>query len=114
MDANSSSLEIPRCLPDWALLVSPLPIVNHHHMDETTQFRAHVIISWDQLARELGLQGRAIKVWSEDDQDYLHVILEASSDSGLGGAEGFHPAVPGAFIEERDLDSIRRVAQPVE
>jgi hypothetical protein len=41
--------------------------------------RAHTYLTWEQLAKALGLPGRPIKVWVEPDNDYVHIMLEDES-----------------------------------
>lgn len=68
--------------------------------------RAHVYLSWDQLVGALGLQGRPIKVYSEQDNDYLHIFLDPPTDAEVGEEEGFIEVHPGGYVEARSLRQV--------
>jgi hypothetical protein len=67
--------------------------------------RAHIYMHWDELIRVLGLKGHAIKVYSEPDNDYLHIFLE-SDDPDVGEEDGFHLTSPGGYVEAKALGQV--------
>lgn len=44
--------------------------------------RAHVYLSFDELAERLGLNGDIVHVWREDDGEYVHISLWNVRDGG--------------------------------
>lgn len=61
--------------------------------------RAHIYLTWEKLAELLQVPGRPIKVWSESDQDYLHVMLED---------ERFPDIPVGSYVESTTPENLRR------
>lgn len=39
----------------------------------TTHNRKHYVMSFDELAKLLHIDGEIVHVWREDDNDYLHI-----------------------------------------
>jgi hypothetical protein len=72
--------------------------------------RAHICLSWSELARALGLQGYPIKVYSEQDNDYLHIMLESDDPDLTWEDDGFLSFSPGQYIEAKSLDQVVKEA----
>lgn len=62
-------------------------------------YRKHAIIEWTDLAERLGMPGKPIKVWVEQDADYLHVVTEKDIPVGDEAPEGFFWYAPGNYTE---------------
>lgn len=67
--------------------------------------RAHVYMHWDTLVQALGLQGHAIKVYSEQDNDYVHIFLE-SDDPDLTWEDDGFLFYGGGYVEAKALHQV--------
>lgn len=52
--------------------------------------RRHFVVDFDTLSRLLGVQGEAVRVWSEPDNDYLHMLVNDPTAP---------PSVFGGYVE---------------
>jgi hypothetical protein len=48
--------------------------------------RRHYVMHFDQLCRTLGIEGEAIRIWAENDNDYLHILV--NDDTAVPRARG--------------------------
>lgn len=59
--------------------------------------KQHVCLTWDELQRALGVEGEVRKVWVEPDGDYVHVMLEWTSQRPA--PDGYRLVVKGGYTE---------------
>jgi hypothetical protein len=70
--------------------------------------RAHIYLHWTELVRVLGLKGYPVKVYSEPDNDYLHIFLEPNEGEEVGPEDGSLEVPPGGYVEGRVLAQVVR------
>lgn len=68
-------------------------------------YRKHAFIEWTDLAERLGMPGKPIKVWVEQDADYLHIVTEMDIPVGDEIPGGFFWYAPGNYTEASTLPS---------
>lgn len=71
--------------------------------------RAHTSLHLDELAAALGLPGRLIRVWTEPDTDYVHLMLEWDREPDPDNPEpdGFYWVARGGAIDMVPLDRLQ-------
>lgn len=67
-------------------------------MSKKPEWKNHICLHFDDLARILGIEGDVRKVWVEPDNDYVH-IQSVWEENGRSAPEGYQLTAPGGSTD---------------